>query len=138
MWSEPWSDCNSGRRRCESNLGRRSDMTAETADELMRENDELRRRLEEAECALMALRAGEVDAFLVGADCEQVYTLEAADTPYRLVIERMQHAAATLTTEGVVLYCNRRFAELLGRPESALRGMSLRKFVASESRPVFD
>ena len=113
-------------------------MTAETADELLRENDDLRRRLEEAECALLALRAGEVDAVLVGADREQVYTLESADKPYQLVVARMHQAAATLTTDGILLHCNRQFSQLLGRPMSELRGTPLREFVAPESRPVFD
>ncbi len=75
-------------------------MTTLTIDQLLRENEDLRRRLEEAEDALRALRAGEVDAVLVEAEREQVYTLETADKPYRLLVEQMPHAAATLTADG--------------------------------------
>ena len=98
----------------------------------------MRRRLEEAEDALRALRAGEVDAVLVEAEREQVYTLETADKPYRLLVEQMPHGAATLTADGAIIYCNRRFAELLGRPLHSLLGKPIRDFVAPDSRPLLE
>ena len=64
-------------------------MTSRTVDQLLRENRELRRRLDEAEETVRALRAGEADAVLVDAGQEQVYTLETADKPYRLLVEQM-------------------------------------------------
>ena len=42
-------------------------MTALTTDQLLRENEELRHRLEEAEDTVRAIRGGEVDAVLVAA-----------------------------------------------------------------------
>ncbi|MFL6224349.1 MAG: PAS domain-containing protein, partial [Actinomycetes bacterium] len=113
-------------------------MTTLTTDELLRENEELRRRLEEAEDAVRAIRAGEVDAVLVGAGPEQVYTLEAPHQAYRLVVERMLHAAATLTAEGVVIYANRRLADLLDRPVPALIGKPVHAFVAPDDWPPLD
>ena len=110
-------------------------MTTLTVDDLLHENEDLRRRLEEAEDALRALRAGEVDAVLIEAEREQVYTLEAADKPYRLLVEQMPHAAATLTAEGQIIYCNARFADLLQSPLRALVGKSLAKFVAACDLP---
>jgi PAS domain-containing protein len=85
-------------------------MTPLSIGQLLREN--LRRRVEEAEDALQALRAGEVDAVLVEAGRERVYTLETADKPYRLLVEQVPQGAATLTADGAIIYCNRRFAEL--------------------------
>ncbi|MGH2744321.1 MAG: PAS domain-containing protein, partial [Thermoleophilaceae bacterium] len=111
-------------------------MTTQTVDQLLRENEDLRRRLEEAEDALRALRTGEVDAVLVEGEREQVYTLETADKPYRLLVEQVPHAAATLTVDGVIIYCNRRFAELLRRPLHSLLGKPIGGFVAPESRPL--
>ncbi len=49
---------------------------ADTGEVLRAENAELRRRLEEAEQTLEALRGGEVDALVIG---DQLYTLEASD-----------------------------------------------------------
>ena len=72
-------------------------MTTQPVDQLLCENEELRRRLEEVEETLRAIQGGEVDAVLVRAGREQVYTLESADRPYRLLVEQMPRAAATLT-----------------------------------------
>jgi PAS domain S-box-containing protein len=106
--------------------------TAEGA--LIQDNEELRRRLEEAEDAIRALRAGEVDAIVVAAELEAVYTLEAADRTYRLLVEQMPQAAATLTLGGEILSCNRPFAELLGSSISELLHCPFQNHVASEHR----
>jgi PAS domain S-box-containing protein len=109
-------------------------MTTLTNDDLLQENELLRRRLEEAEEALRAIHAGEVDAVLVESEREQVYTLETTDHPYRLLVAKVPHAAATLTADGSVIACNRRFADLLQLPPAFLCGRPLRDFVAPESR----
>jgi PAS domain S-box-containing protein len=111
-------------------------MTALTIDQLLRENEDLRRRLEEAEEALRAIRAGEVDAIVVEAGGEQVYTLEAAYKTYRLLVEQMPYSAATLTASGEIIYCNRRFADLLGQPLRSLLGKPIGDFVVPEGRPL--
>ncbi|MGH6884551.1 MAG: PAS domain-containing protein [Geminicoccales bacterium] len=100
-------------------------MNARTDEQLVQEVAKLRRRLEEAEDTVRALRAGEADAVLVEAGHEQVYTLETAEKPYRMLVEQMPQAAATLTTQGAIIYCNGRFAELLERPLDSLLGKPL-------------
>src|SRR5262249_4039762 len=112
-------------------------MSTLTTDELLRENEELRRRLEEAEEAVRAIQTGEVDAVLLEAGREHVFTLETADKPYRLLVEQMPQGAATLTVEGTILYCNRRFADLLRRPLQTMLGKSIHDFVTPDSRPRF-
>src|SRR5687768_1202862 len=109
-------------------------MTTLTIDQLVHENEDLRRRLEEAEDALRALRAGEVDAVVIEAERDQVYTLEAVDKPYRLLVEQLPYAAATLTCEGEVIYCNSRFADLLQWPLRALLGKPIAGFAAAADR----
>ena len=111
-------------------------MTSHPRETLLDEED-LRRRLEEAEETIRALRAGEADALLVDEESGQVYTLEAAHRPYRLLVEQMLQAAATLTTEGTILYANRHFSELLNRPLEALIGNPIQHFVAPSSRESF-
>ena len=113
-------------------------MTTLTLGQLLRENEDLRHRLEEAEDALRALRAGEVDAVLVEAGREQVYTLETADKPYRLLVEQVPQGAATLTADGAIIYCNRRFAELLRRPLHFLLGKPIGGFVVPDGRPIIE
>jgi len=101
---------------------------------------DLRRRLEEAEETIRALKAGEADAVLVASpDREQVFTLEAVDKPYWLMVGHMPDPAAILTSDGVLLSCNRPFADLLGEDSvTALAGQPLGRFVGAESRQVLE
>ena len=107
-------------------------------EDLLRENEILRRRLDEVDAEVRAIRAGEVDAVLVEGEHEQVYTLETADNPYRLLVAQVRQAAVTLTQEGVIVSSNRRFGELLGPSAPALRGRLLSEFVSEESKPTLE
>jgi signal transduction histidine kinase/ActR/RegA family two-component response regulator len=93
---------------------------------------DVRTRLAEAEETLRAIRGGEVDALVVKGDSDaaQVFTLSSADRPYRLFVENMRDGAATVSKTGIVLYANRRLAELLGRP--------LRNIIGSPVASVID
>ena len=113
-------------------------MTERTNADLARENEELRARLDEAEDAIRALSAGEVDAVVVRNERDCVYTLDSADKPYRLLVEQMPQAAATLTVDGTILYCNQRFSELLGRPGSSIVGRPIQEFVTDPPREEFE
>jgi PAS domain S-box-containing protein len=100
--------------------------------DLQRELADVRARLDEAEDALRALRTGEVDALVAdGPHGPQIYTLEGADHSYRIIIEQMTEGAATVTSDGTVLYCNRRFATLIGRPIEEVIGASLARYLCS-------
>ena len=95
--------------------------------------DELISRLREAEETLEAIRAGEVDAVVVaGPAGQQVYTLENADRPYRVLVEQMQEGAVTLSQDGTILYCNRRFASLVYSAHDSIIGLSLSRFFNAE------
>ncbi|MDZ4343496.1 MAG: ATP-binding protein [Candidatus Binatia bacterium] len=106
---------------------------------LQEENADLRRRLEEAEEAIRAIRSGAVDAFVAAeAHGNRVYTLESADRPYRLLVEQMQQGAITLNADGAVAYCNRRFADLLGRPHERLTGVAFRDFIPPDEQALYE
>jgi PAS domain S-box-containing protein len=95
--------------------------------------EELISRLREAEETLQAIRAGEVDAVVVaGPAGQQVYTLENADRPYRVLVEQMQEGAVTLSENGAILYCNKRFATLVGSPHDSIIGLPLITFFSAE------
>ena len=96
---------------------------------------ELEARLEESEETLAAIRRGDFDAVVVeGPNHERlVYTLENADRPYRVLIEQIQEGAFTLGTDGALLYCNRRLADMLGEPQERLIGRALRDFVQGDT-----
>src|SRR5579859_4112585 len=90
---------------------------------------ELASRLREADETLEAIRNGEVDAVVVGGPSgQQVYTLENADRPYRVLIEQMQEGAVTLSEDGTILYCNERFATLTEVRRQRIVGASMSRF----------
>ena len=102
---------------------------------LTRQVAELRRRLEEAEETIRAIREDEVDAFVVSrGEADRVLTLESADRPYRVLVESMQQGALTLSADGTILYSNPRFAALLGRPQDGLAGLALLDLVPEGQR----
>jgi PAS domain S-box-containing protein len=99
---------------------------------------ELRARLEEAEETLAAIRSGEVDALVVsGPHGEQVYTLRGADHSYRVLLEDMNEGAATLLSDGTVLYCNKSLADMFMLPMEKVIGSAVSDFVAPSERPAF-
>ena len=106
----------------------------QSADEVA----DLRARLQEAEETLRAIRHGEVDAVVVqGPRGVQLYTLKGADEPYRVLVEEMNQGAVTLSAEGTILYCNRRFAALLKRPIEQIIGFGFASFVAASEQAAF-
>jgi two-component system cell cycle sensor histidine kinase/response regulator CckA len=90
------------------------------------EIETLRRRLEEAEESLEAIRTGSVDALVAqGPYGDRIYLLKDADRPYRAIIETMRDGAVTFREDGLVLYANKQLAALLGRPLESLMGGNL-------------
>jgi len=88
-----------------------------------------------AEQTLNAIQQGQVDALVVaGPGGEQVFTLKGAETPYRLLIEAMNEGAATILPNSTILYCNKRFAEMVGMSARKIIGSPLDQFVAREQR----
>lgn len=107
--------------------------------ELLLENEELHTRLAEAEETLNAIRSGEVDAIVVsGADGEKIYSLTSAETPYRVIVEEMYEGAVVLSIEGIILFCNRRFAELVSAPQEQIVGSKFSRFVVENDKPKYD
>jgi len=112
---------------------------AGTRGEHRGEIDELRRRLDEAEDTLAAIRSGAVDALVVsGPDGDHVFHLRDADRPYRVMVEEMHQATVSATFEGLICYCNHRLVELLREPRRGLIGTHLGAFVAPQTRHAFD
>jgi PAS domain S-box-containing protein len=79
--------------------------------------------LAEAEDTLEAIRSGHVDTIVVGGPSgSRIFALQSPDDPYRILIERMNEGAATLTSEGTILFCNRRLAEMVGEAAERIVG----------------
>ena len=109
-----------------------------TCTELLSEIETLRLRLEEAEDTLQAIQSGEVDALVISRpEGEQVFTLQGALHPYRVLVETMSEGSAFLTSDGHVVYANKQLANLLQVPIEKLMSSPLVDYVAHQDQAVF-
>lgn len=98
-------------------------------------NIHLRARVRELEETLAAIRGGAIDALVIsGPNGDQVFTLQGAEHPYRVLVETINEGAATLDTSGTILYSNLRFAEILGVPLEKFIGTPVQSHVSSGER----
>jgi PAS domain S-box-containing protein len=111
--------------------------TLQACQQLVRE---LEARLEDSEETLGAIRRGEIDALVIGdvATAHQVYTLENADRPYRMLIEQIQEGAVTLSADGTVFYCNQRLAEMFGTLQEQVIGHKVQPFLRPGNLASFE
>lgn len=101
-----------------------------SVDELTR----LQGSLDEAQETLDAIRSGEVDAVVVsGPRGNQVYSLTSAEQPYRVYVEQMQEGAVTVSSDGLILYCNQRFADMMQLPLERVISSPISACLGSES-----
>ncbi len=101
--------------------------------------EKLRSRLDEAEAIIEAIRAGEVEALVVnGPQGDQVFTLKGADHSYRVFVEAMSEGAVTLGENGVILYCNKRFGEMVKTPLEEVIGSFFKQYLSWQNHAAFD
>lgn len=104
-------------------------------ERLLKENQELRIRLEEAEDTLQAIREGAVDALIVqGSEGEQIFTLSGEELVYRKLVETMNEGGLTASADGRIMYCNERFGKMLQRPIEDIIGKTLEEFILHTER----
>ena len=111
-------------------------MTREECDSnaLVLEVERLRQELADANNIIGAIRNGEVDALLMpGRDgVDGVYVLKGADRLYRVIVEEMQEGCLTLAPDGTILFCNRRFAAMMKKPQEEITGTSVYSLLEAE------
>ncbi len=120
-------------------------MAGKSAHDLRAENqrlnaqvDELRLRLEEAEQALEAIRTGQAESVIVdGPSGPRIFSLEGADHSYRVLVEAMNEGATTFAEDGTILYCNARFASMLGAPLESVMGSPIMRYLPGRSHAAF-
>ncbi len=100
---------------------------------------DLEARLADAEELIAAIKAGEVDAFAVGTAGEsEVYTLQSGDYAYRILIEKFGEGAVNLTAEGLIVYTNAYFCELLDVTYETVVGSFIQDYMQSDFLEKFN
>jgi PAS domain S-box-containing protein len=99
---------------------------------LRAENEQLRVRLSDTQDILDAIRAGSIDAVVMGeAHLAEVYTLQSADHPYRIFVETMQEGSITLGDDQTILYANQSFARMVRAPLERVIGARMDRYIDS-------
>ena len=109
-----------------------------SVEQLLQRNQELESRLEQAEQLIDAIKAGEVDAFaLTNNNRSEIFTLQSGDYAYRTLVENFQEGALNLSEDGLIVYSNKYFAELLGTSYERVIGKPIFDFIHPESAGEF-
>ena len=114
-------------------------MKALTTAQLKSKITDLENRLAESEQLIEAIKAGEVDAFAISSnDQAEIYTLQSGDYAYRILIEEFSEGAINVSEEGLIVYTNNYFCELLKLPYEEVVGASIFDFVHENSSQDFN
>jgi two-component system, OmpR family, phosphate regulon sensor histidine kinase PhoR len=106
--------------------------------QLIKEIEELRLQLQEANETIYAIRTGQIDALMVSTETgPQLYTLRSADHTYRVFIEKMKEGAVTLNGDEIILYSNSQFASMVGLPLSEVIGIPFGTFIPEGCKSAF-
>jgi PAS domain S-box-containing protein len=98
-------------------------------ESLLKEIAALKEELHESNSIVEAIKTGDVDALIVSNNgTPQLYSLETADYTFRLLIEKFRQGALSISRNGLILYCNDYFSELLGVPSEKIIGNYLQKY----------
>jgi PAS domain S-box-containing protein len=81
---------------------------------------------------------GEVDTLFARSAGDQIFTLESADYPYRILLETMREGVAAMSAEGIIIYCNNRFAEMIKMRLPAVINSSIYDLISPADQKLFD
>ena len=110
-----------------------------TRQQLLDELQELTSRMMVSEETLRAILSGEVDGLVVStAEGDRVFTLSGAEHPYRVMVETMSEGAATLASDGTILFCNQRFADIVKGTLEKVIGSSIYQYISSTDLQLFE
>lgn len=99
---------------------------------------DLEGRLEESDQLIEAIKTGEVDAFAIRYENEsEIYTLQSGDYAYRILIEQFGEGAINVSEEGLIVYTNPYFFNLLNLPYEKVIGFSVFDFIDEGSKNEF-
>src|SRR6187402_17592 len=106
--------------------------------QLVFEKDELVRKLNEANDVIEGIKKGDIDAVFISKNgTSNVLVSREADQTYRRFIENMSEGVVALHTDGIIMYCNASFADMVDLPIESLIGTDFRKVIPAETIDEF-
>ena len=113
-------------------------METQSEEKLISRIEELESRLSEAEQLIEAIKAGEVDAFALNKNNRpEIYTLQSGDYAYRVLVENFSEGALNLSEDGLIVYTNSSFHEMLGLTYENVIGKYIFQFIHTSSKETF-
>src|SRR6188768_2066543 len=113
-------------------------MTVQAEKDLLLRIEELESRLAEAEQLIEAIKAGEVDAFALNKnDRPEIFTLQSGDFAYRVLVENFGGGAITLSENGLIVYTNGYFHNLIKLSYERVIASSIFDFIHPDSKETF-
>lgn len=101
-------------------------------EELEARMKELEIQLLEAQSIIEAIQEGSIDALVLNTEAgHSIYTLESADYTYRVLIEKVQEGALSISETGLILYSNEYFSKLINIPSDKLTGTYFNDYIDS-------
>ncbi len=112
-------------------------MTSEES-RLRGEIDQLKAKICEMTEIIDAITTGSADALVVKHPTgTHIYTIEAAADAYRIMVEEMSEGALSLSKDGIILYCNGQFSEILQIPPAHLISKKMNALLDPATAPIF-
>lgn len=114
-------------------------MDKEDNQTLKKQIKNLKTRLQELEEVIGAIRTGEIDSLVVSTiDGDKVFTLKSDEQPYRIFIEEINQGAIMLSETGIILFCNKAFANMVKEKTERIIGKRIQNYISSVDIDVFN
>jgi two-component system CheB/CheR fusion protein len=108
-------------------------------EKLIQEKVELNIKLNEANEIIESIKKGNIDAvFIANNGTEKVLAAKTADQTYRRFIENMSEGVVTILADGIILYSNSSFANMVNLPLESVVGTNFRKYIPVEHLETFE
>ena len=112
---------------------------SEANNKLARENQILNNQLKNALASIEGFKTDKTDALVIASEKTlKVYTEKTSDQPYRILIEKMQEGAVTLNEEGIIIYCNSSFANIVDVPLQKVIGTRFEDYIGDPLKKQFE
>jgi PAS domain S-box-containing protein len=112
--------------------------TVKTREQLIHENDELVSLLARTQEVLKTIRNRDNTSFSdPGTSRESVFPLVSGEMSFRLFVEEMNEGVSALSPDGIVSFCNKRFAELFHSSPDQITGKPFDLFIYPEDKLRF-